>query len=579
MFLYKFDYLSPEITLFYHGYERHASIFSGILTILLSLFIILLIIILSIDFIFKKNPTAYYYNKYVNDLDVFHLNSSGIFHYIFFINKNNYQMKIDNKAISIIGSDTKQNVIFANNNDSEINHYIYEPCNENDVGENLLKNAGINEDIKENINFGYCIKKYYNKDTKTIKYQNESDFDYPILEHGASQPNNREYGIYIKKCQNNTVINNNSCYDNETIYEYINNYLSIYLINFIDSNIDVQNYKNPIEKFFHNIGNSVNKNSFTINHLNFHPLKVVTNAGIFWDRTSEIISFKFDTNEKLVESVNQDIIGTINFWIQNEMDIYERLYKKLQDIAGGVDGIIEIFMIIIKFFNIIFFNDFQVISDFNYEIEKKIKKYNNYKNNIDKNDKNKDILHNSNPKKINNFILKNCKQETLNNFTLNKKSKTKTLESNTNSDFNLTQNNNNNLIKKLNNENLKIINTITKIEQSFRKISRIELLCGFSFKIMKNNYLSFLIKEREKILSEENLLKHHITLKKLKDILIIIINNKYKNYNERKSLFELDSNNQLKTVLNLSGFLKNKKYKKNNENINLFSNAYLSNKK
>ena len=543
MFLYKFDYLSPEITLFYHGYERHASIFSGILTILLSLFIILLIIILSIDFVFKKNPTAYYYNKYVNDLDVFHLNSSGIFHYIFFINKYNNHMKIDNKAISIIGTDINQNVIFTNNNDSEINHYIYEPCNENDVGENLLKNAGINEDIKENINFGYCIKKYYNKDTKTIKYQNESDFDYPILEHGASQPNNREYGIYIKKCQNNTVINNNSCYDNETINEYINNYLSIYLINFIDSNIDVQNYKNPIEKFFHNIGNSVNKNSFTINHLNFHPLKVMTNAGIFWDRISEIISFKFDTNEKLVESVNQDIIGTMNFWIQNEMDIYERLYKKLQDIAGGVDGIIEIFMLIIKFFNIIFFNDFQVISDFNYEIEKKIKKFNNYKNNI--NDKNKDILHNSNPKKINNFILKYSKQETINNFTLNKKSKTKTLESNTNSDFNLTQNNNNNLIKKLNNEKLKIIDTITKIEQSFRKINRIELLCGFSFKIMKNNYLSFLIKEREKILSEENLLKHHITIKKLKDILITIINTKYKK----------------------------------NENINLFSNAYLSSKK
>ena len=30
-------------------------------------------------------------------------------------------MKIDNKAISIIGADTKQNIIFANNNDSEIN--------------------------------------------------------------------------------------------------------------------------------------------------------------------------------------------------------------------------------------------------------------------------------------------------------------------------------------------------------------------------------------------------------------------------------------------------------------------------
>jgi len=287
---------------------------------------------------------------------------------------------------------------------------------------------------------------------------------------------------------------------------------------------------------------------------------VRTNAGIFLDRTTETKSFKFDTNEKIVNTLNKDIIGTIHFWLQNEMDIYERLYKKVQDIAGGVDGIIEIFMLFIKFCNIIFFNDFQVISDFNYEIEKKINKFNKYKENLDKNMINKETLYESPSKKINNYLLKYSKQDIINNYNaLNIKSKTKTLESNTNSEFNLTQNKNNNLIKKLNDENLKIINTITKIEQSYRKISRIELLCGFSFKIMKNNYLSFLIKEREKIISEENLLKHHITLKKMKDILINIINIKYKNYKNRKSLFELDSNNQLKTVLNLSGFLKNKK--------------------
>ena len=564
MFLYKFDYLSPEITLFYRGNERHSSIFSGLLTILLGLFIIFLIIVLSIDFIFKKNPTAYYYNKYINDLDVFHLNLTGIFHYIFFVEKNNNNMKIDNKAITIIGTDINHNILFSQNNDSEINHYIYESCNENDLGENLLKNDIIYDGVKMGLNYGYCIKKYYNKDKKTILYQNDSEFEYPYLEHGASQVTNREYGIYIKKCQNNTLINNNSCYDNNKINEYINNYLSIYLINFFDSTIDVQNYKNPIQYNFHNVGNSINTNSFTINHLNFHPLMIRTNAGIFLDRITETKSFKFDTNEKMVNTLNKDIIGTIHFWIQNEIDIYERLYKKVQDIAGGVDGIIEIFMLFIKFCNIIFFNDFQVISDFNYEIEKKINKFNKYKENLDKNMINKETLYESPSKKINNYLLKYSKQDTINNYNaLNIKSKTKTLESNTNSEFNLTQNKNNNLMKKLNDENLKIINTITKIEQSFRKISRIELLCGFSFKIMKNNYLTFLIKEREKIISEENLFKHHITLKKLKGILINIINIKYKNYKNRKSLFELDSNNQLKTVLNLSGFLKNKKSNKN----------------
>ena len=32
---------------------------------------------------------------------------------------------------------------------------------------------------------------------------------------------------------------------------------------------------------------------------------------------------------------------------------------------------------------------------------------------------------------------------------------------------------------------------------------------------------------------------------------------KYKNYNDRRSIIELDSNNRLKTLLSLSGFLKN----------------------
>ena len=84
MFLSNFDFLSPEITLFYKGNERHSSIFSGIITILLFFFIIFLIIFLSIDFIFKKNPTSFFYNKYIENLGPTDLNSTGIFHFLFF---------------------------------------------------------------------------------------------------------------------------------------------------------------------------------------------------------------------------------------------------------------------------------------------------------------------------------------------------------------------------------------------------------------------------------------------------------------------------------------------------------------
>ncbi len=79
-------------------------------------------------------------------------------------------------------------------------------------------------------------------------------------------------------------------------------------------------------------------------------------------------------------------------------------------------------------------------------------------------------------------------------------------------------------------------------------------------KFKKNNYLSFLFKKREKIISEENLIKFHITIKKLKNIIVNVMLVKYKNYNDRRSLIELDSNNRLKTLLSLSGFLKNNNF-------------------
>jgi hypothetical protein len=271
-------------------------------------------------------------------------------------------------------------------------------------------------------------------------------------------------------------------------------------------------------------------------------MKIKTTSGIFLDEIKEDYSFKFDSNEKIVNAINNRVLATINLWIQNEIDIYERLYKKVQDIAGGVDGIVEIFVLFIKFINLIFFNDFQVLNDFNKEIEKRVEKFESSKLSKFKDINKKGIILNSQIK-TNNYILS----------PVNKQFMTKNLE--LNSEFNLIQNKNNNL-KTLNNNKFKIIKTITKIERSFRKIKRFELLCGFGLKFKKNNYISFLINKREKILSEENLIKQYILLKKLKEIIINIILVKYKNFKDEKSLIELDNNNKLKTLLSLSGFLK-----------------------
>ena len=541
MLLRKMDFLSPEITLFYKGNERHSSISSGIMTILLFFFILFLINFLSIDFIFKRNPTAFFYNKYIENLDIINLNSTGIFHFIsFFLNNPNNSISIDKRAISIIGSTIPFNNFYNDNNISKIAHYIYEKCNDNDAGD-LLKN--FNNQTKIYFKYGYCLKKYYNNITKTIHNINDKNITSPYLQYGASNLKNIYYGIYIQKCQNDSHINNNSCYDNETIEKYISKNLTAYNIQFIDSSIDVLNYKNPIELNYHGISNSLNNISFTANHLNFHSVKLRTNVGIFLDKISEILTFKYDTNEKIVKSSNLNILGTFHFWVQNEMDIYERLYKKVQDIAGGVDGIVEILMLLIKIFNLLIFNNFQVIHDFNNEIERNIKKFKkiNSFNTI-----NLDEIIKESPKTKYNFSMINYKKEILKkklHKPLKKKSLTKTPETNPNSGIKFL--NNNYITFNEQKSNINTSRVITKIEKSFQKINRFDFICDFRFKFKQNQYLDYLIKTREKIISEENLINQYLNIKKIRIILVnlIFFINKTNKYKELS--FEIGSNTNL----------------------------------
>lgn len=67
MFFMKFDMISPPITLFYKGDYTHSSIFSGILTIIVYIIHFIFIVYYALEFINKKNPTAFFFNKYIKD--------------------------------------------------------------------------------------------------------------------------------------------------------------------------------------------------------------------------------------------------------------------------------------------------------------------------------------------------------------------------------------------------------------------------------------------------------------------------------------------------------------------------------
>ena len=106
MLLKRLDKLSPYITLYFKGERRHASKSSGILSLITYLLVLLIIIHYIIIFINKKEPKAYFFNRYTEDAGNFPLNSSMMFNFIQICEQEtNSPIPFDFSAIKVIGSD------------------------------------------------------------------------------------------------------------------------------------------------------------------------------------------------------------------------------------------------------------------------------------------------------------------------------------------------------------------------------------------------------------------------------------------------------------------------------------------
>ena len=79
MFLNQLDMLSPRITLYYNRKNKHASIISGILTLYTFASILGLLLPYIIRYINRENPTAYFFNRYVDDIGTFSFKDSYFF--------------------------------------------------------------------------------------------------------------------------------------------------------------------------------------------------------------------------------------------------------------------------------------------------------------------------------------------------------------------------------------------------------------------------------------------------------------------------------------------------------------------
>ena len=346
MIIRELDFLSPKITLYFKGTYKHSSIFSGIITILSYLIILVCIVYYTLDFIDRENPTIYFFNRYIEEAGTFALNASSLFHYINLVPASrDKNITLDFSSISFYGINRSIDTYLQGFDFSKNYHWVYGLCDNKDYD---MNNNEFNNIINKNIFYqSACIKRFYNYKAKRYFDIGESGFVWPTLDHGASNPNRTIYGIIIEKCQNDSLKNNCNSKDK------INSYLRKYAIslNFIDQYADVLNYKQPFIKYIYSISSGLTSGTtITNNNLNFNPSITRTHNGIFFENVVEEKSYSLAQNEKKTLEKKVDYTLTaFYFWMQNNMIYNERHYKKFQDLLPNIGGLGS-FILLIGFF-------------------------------------------------------------------------------------------------------------------------------------------------------------------------------------------------------------------------------------
>jgi hypothetical protein len=368
--------------LYFKGQNTHSSIISGILSLLACSVILGFGIYYALQFINKENPVAYFFNRYIEDAGTFPMNSSSIFSFLQMMNSKELLPKdTDFDSVRIIGLDRITIDNYMKDNDLEhYNHWLYGNCN------NDSDTEGIGYLVtQDKFTQSACIRKYYDMNKKRYYDVGDSNFIWPIIHHGMSHPDANMYGVIVEKCRNDTLRSLSGarvCKTPEYIEEYV--YSSYVRFILIDNYADVLNYKNPLTKYLFAVTNGVFSGTFTTNHLNFNPAQVITDNGIFVENIKEEVSYIYSFNEKITS--NQDLLITDDignpildengkekykstgiiiafyFWMQNNLQLYQRKYQKFQDVLGDIGGLSSIILTIVSVINLLI-SDFIILLD------------------------------------------------------------------------------------------------------------------------------------------------------------------------------------------------------------------------
>ena len=377
MFLSDFDMISEINCIYYKGSKIHRSKIGGVLTILAYSACIFFACYFSIDAIYKRNPTSYFFQKFIHDAGYLYLNST-MFHFVELLDPDD-NVVMDERSWMIFGTETYIDDFLLDFNISKESHWNYGLCNDNDIKEF--------KDINEDPQFlkAWCIRGYWNASIN--KYFTTEDQDYipPYVAHGTGSKilKNIGYGLYVAKCQNTPF--RNYCKSMKEINEELKKLLRI-KVSVIDNNFDVTLYNNPIVPYFLDIKSHLTGETFSHNNLNFNPVSIQTNDGFVFNNNKPTSSYVLDFNSKIYyDKSNSTLLSGWYFLITNLCQTYSRTYPKIQDALANVGGALKAILIVAEIINFLF-NQWRIILDVQYECEKLGLDYTFFdKNNMNKN--------------------------------------------------------------------------------------------------------------------------------------------------------------------------------------------------
>ncbi len=369
MFFKYLDFLSPKVTFYHKGLLSHSSILSGIISVISVICIIVFAVYYSLDIINRNNPKAFYLHNFLKDAGEYQFNTTTLFHFVNVVRNFRdiaYNEVLDFTVFSIVGAQ-----LYVNNylntaklgGLSSFDHWLYGYCDKNTNTKNL--DDLINYDFFEH---SACIKTFYNHTEGKYYDIGHPNFRWPSIAHGTYNDQNKIYGLYIQKCNNNLINKilgeGHQCKSDPEINAYMKiQGTRLFHFYFVNNYVNVLNYETPFLNYFYRIESPFNLAQYTAHDINLSPANITTHDGLVFDHVGINISYIFEKDDvNIRERGDKDLYTAYCFFLKNLVEYYERTYKRIQDVISEIGGISQAVTIIAICINSMY-NNYVVLSD------------------------------------------------------------------------------------------------------------------------------------------------------------------------------------------------------------------------